>query len=190
MQVNTVRVSSNPVKPSQPIIRDSVATLRQSVASGLFPQQSTIELLSVNVDELLDELVNLKFSQADALLSRHPDLENVNNEEEHQLVITRIYWTLLKGLLDAYAQSEMILRQHLQEIIYGLYIFASTHGIEFKEYQHTELVIFMTPLNIEKALGILKSVPEIQWSERSHAMAYHLEWRQGNYYLQSGSGNV
>jgi hypothetical protein len=179
MELQEVNEPFNTVKPSQPIIRDSVATLRQSVASGLFPQQSTIELASVNVDDLLDDLAGLKFDQVDALLSRHPDLENVHDEEAHQLVITRIYWTVLKGLLDAYPQSELILREHLQEIIFGLYMFASTHGIVFREYQHTEIVIFMTPLNIDKALEILKSVPENQWSERSHAMAYHLEWRQG-----------
>jgi hypothetical protein len=164
----------------QATIQDSLATLQDSSSlSPIFSQQSTIELNAIELEKLTDELIRFHFAGVDSILSRHPDLLLVKNEQDHQTIITRIYWTLLKNMVQNYQQSEIILREHLQELIFGLYIFAVNRGVVFQPYQHTEVVLIMAQLDEQKAFKILKTLPESSWSEQTHAMAYHLEWRQG-----------
>jgi hypothetical protein len=130
-------------------------------------------------DALVDELVELNFQNVDVILSRHSDLEHIHSESEHQATISQIYWSLLRGLMSAYDKSEYIARELFQNIIYGLFCYANAHGVMLDPMNITEIALFLAPLSGDKALNVLRTVPESKWTERSHAIAYHLKWRQG-----------
>ncbi|KAI8896489.1 hypothetical protein BC833DRAFT_622075 [Globomyces pollinis-pini] len=137
-----------------------------------------LELSDHDKQRISNALLTLNFTQMDAILSTHPRLTSCHNAVEHQELVTEIYWKLLFGLICAYQEAEDATRHYIQAVIFGCYIFVTEHGVQFQPHQHTDLVIFMAQISSEKALSILRTVPEEKWTEQCHAIAYHLEWKQ------------
>ncbi|KAJ3348578.1 hypothetical protein HDU91_006544 [Kappamyces sp. JEL0680] len=121
-------------------------------------------MLPISKSPLIDALVSLRFDLVDAYLERE------------QLDQTQTFWYILSAAMSAYDSAEFFARPHLRTLIYETFLHSHLRGVVLNPVQHTDIAIFMAPLDGKMTQAILKKYKVRSWSEHAHAIAYHLEW--------------
>lgn len=126
--------------------------------------------------------------QRDSVMTLRQESIVVPDKLHDSDLIDKGNWSMISAAMLSYSSSDTALRSNIRLLIHQSFLDAVKSSNPPTSANHTEVIIFMTPLDLDLTRDLLDKFKD--WSAETHAISYHINWSYGNESERSrGSSN-